>query len=53
MSILSLTRRIPLSLDISSCFSLSRGFCSTISTFFLPSTLLCTFRAKLSVGFSL
>uniref|UniRef100_A0A3P8V2L7 Uncharacterized protein n=1 Tax=Cynoglossus semilaevis TaxID=244447 RepID=A0A3P8V2L7_CYNSE len=38
--------------DISSCFSLSKGFCSTISIFLLPSALLCTFRAKLSVGFN-
>uniref|UniRef100_A0A3Q3JYF9 Uncharacterized protein n=1 Tax=Monopterus albus TaxID=43700 RepID=A0A3Q3JYF9_MONAL len=37
--------------DICSCFSLSKGFCSTISTFLFPSALLCTFRAKLSVGF--
>uniref|UniRef100_A0A3Q2QNU3 Uncharacterized protein n=1 Tax=Fundulus heteroclitus TaxID=8078 RepID=A0A3Q2QNU3_FUNHE len=36
---------------ICSCFSLSKGFCKTISTFLLPSGLFCNLRAKLSVGF--
>uniref|UniRef100_A0A4W6EDS2 Uncharacterized protein n=1 Tax=Lates calcarifer TaxID=8187 RepID=A0A4W6EDS2_LATCA len=36
--------------DICSCFSLSKGFCNTISTFLFPSALLCTLRAKLSDG---
>uniref|UniRef100_A0A3Q0RM23 Uncharacterized protein n=1 Tax=Amphilophus citrinellus TaxID=61819 RepID=A0A3Q0RM23_AMPCI len=36
--------------DICSCFSLSKGFCSTISTLLRPFVLLCSFRTKLSVG---
>uniref|UniRef100_A0A3Q4G7K2 Uncharacterized protein n=1 Tax=Neolamprologus brichardi TaxID=32507 RepID=A0A3Q4G7K2_NEOBR len=38
--------------EICSCFSLSKGFSSTISTFLCPSGLLCSFRPKFSVGFS-